>query len=82
MAKRTSSLRDYAVIGARVRLSELKQELADLYRSFPTLRGGQAASRTQNTGTRKKKIRRSAAYREAVRKRMKAYWAAKKRKKG
>ena len=72
-----------ARIGAKVRLEELRNEVAAIRRAFPDLVGG--LSGHQATGSRvvrSSKRRRnpmSAAARLAVSKRMKRYWAARRK---
>jgi hypothetical protein len=84
-------LKDLARRGAAVRAAELRQELADLYRAFPSLRKealddpftrrGPRASYTDDgttiltSGKRRKRKGMSAAQKKAVSVRMKAYWA-------
>ena len=79
-------LKAYARRGAEARIAELIAELNEIYRAFPDLRRGGAARPTASTagageGRRKRKPM-SAAQKAEVSKRMKAYWAARKGKKG
>jgi hypothetical protein len=93
VAKRKSAQnkwRDLALIGARTRLAELRQEEADLRRQFPELgaRGGAAAAAASSGEAapgRKRRRRRkpmSAAQKKAVSERMRKYWADRKKKTG
>jgi hypothetical protein len=72
-------LKAYARQGAAARLAELNAELAAIYRVFPDLRGGVKASAT---GRKRRRRGMSAAQKAAVSKRMKAYWATRRGKKG
>jgi hypothetical protein len=77
-------LKAYARRGAEARIAELTAELNDIYRAFPDLRRGSARSATATTGANARRRRRksmSAAQKAAVSKRMKAYWAARRRSK-
>lgn len=89
-------LKDLALRGAAVRVAELREELASLYQAFPALRKGNLddpfTRRTRSAkpdggglvGNGRKRTRRgmTAAQKAEVSKRMKAYWAARKAKKG
>jgi hypothetical protein len=77
-----SEFRRYALLGAEARLLQIDKEAASIYQAFPELRkqaGAQdAQKRTPDAAGAGKKRRRggmSAAQREAVRERMKRYWA-------
>jgi len=85
-------LKAYALQGAAVRVGELREELAAIYRAFPVLRkgnidGGFTRRRLANTdgGTtllvRRKRKRKPmmAAQRAEVSRRMKKYWAARRK---
>ena len=81
----TFDLKAYARRGAEARVAELTAELNEIYKAFPDLRRGKARSATATTGAGGRRRRRkpmSAAQKAAVSKRMKAYWAARKAKKG
>ena len=81
--ERTDSV-DLVALGAQVRVKQLKEELASLYRRFPALRSGGAVApgpagpkgATRRRGRRRKM---SAAARAAVSARMKKYWARRKK---
>jgi len=80
----TFDLKAYARRGAEARIAELTAELNDIYKAFPDLRRGRSspdASSGAGEGRRKRKPM-SAAQRKAVGQRMKAYWAARKARKG
>ncbi len=73
-------IREYAKRGALVRATELRAELASIYRAFPELRrsesaGGEATARKQ----RRRRKGMSAAQRKAVSQRMRKYWAARRK---
>jgi hypothetical protein len=72
-------LRAYARQGATSRVAELNAELAAIYRVFPDLRKG--AVKTAAPSKRKRRGM-TAAQKAEVSKRMKAYWAARRAKKG
>jgi hypothetical protein len=81
----TFDLKAYARRGAEARIAELTAELNDIYRAFPDLRRGASppnATAAGAGGWRRKRKPMSAAQRKAVGQRMKAYWAARKAKKG
>ena len=69
---RTSSrLRELALVGAKVRIEQLKTEIESLYDTFPEL------ARISQVRTKpRKRSAMSAAARRAVSVRMKRYWAA------
>ena len=72
-------LKAYARQGAVARVAELNSELAAIYRVFPDVRRGGGTG----TGNPKRKRKRmSAAQKAEVSKRMKAYWATRRAKKG
>jgi hypothetical protein len=71
-------VRQYAEIGARIRLTELMPEADRIRRAFPGI-GTQLASTATQSDDGARRGRRSAmtvAARKAVSSRMKAYWAA------
>jgi hypothetical protein len=82
----TFDLKAYARRGAEARIAELTAELNDIHKAFPDLRRGattpSATTRGSAGGGRRKRKPMSAAQRKAVGQRMKAYWAARKAKKG
>ena len=81
-----SEFRRYALLGAEARLMQIDKEAASIYQAFPELRkqGGArtAQSRAEDSAAPPSRGRRrgrmSAAQREAVRERMKRYWAQRK----
>jgi len=69
-------LKEYARRGAEARVSELTQELADIYRAFPELRRGAApAPRAATGGAIRRRKPMTAAQKREVSRRMKKYWA-------
>ena len=72
-------LKAYARQGAAARVAELNAELAAIYRVFPDLRAGMKASAA---GGKRKRRGMTAAQKAEVSKRMKAYWAKRRAKKG
>jgi hypothetical protein len=72
-------LKEYARDGAAARVTELEQELADIYRVFPDLRRGRPSgprtATSARSATRRRRPAMSAAQRKAVGERMKKYWA-------
>ena len=80
----TFDLKAYARRGAEARVAELTAELNDIYKAFPDLRPGAARAPASKAGPgRRRRTRKpmSAAQKAAVSKRMKAYWAARRRSK-
>jgi hypothetical protein len=76
-------LRTFALVGARARLEELRQEEAGLRAEFPELfRGGAAAKAAKAPKEARKRGRRamSASQKKAVSDRMKKYWAERRKK--
>ena len=71
----TFDLKQYALRGAQARVQELQQELTAIYRVFPGLRrGGGAAAASSDRPVRRRKPMTAAQKREVSR-RMKKYWA-------
>jgi hypothetical protein len=79
-----TNLRQYALLGAQARLSQISEEAAAIYRAFPELRSGRTRIAVPSTiseepASRGRRQRRkrviSAAQRSAVSERMKRYWA-------
>ena len=71
-------LKAYARRGAEARIAELTAELNAIYKAIPDLRRGSArptASTTGAGGRRRRRKPMSAAQKAAVSKRMKKYWA-------
>jgi hypothetical protein len=77
-----ADLKAYARRGAEARLAELTAELKDIYKAFPTLRAGVASALRVASGERRRRRTMTAAQKAEVSKRMKAYWAQRKAKKG
>ena len=78
----TFDLKAYARRGAEARIAELTAELNEIYKAFPELRRGSArsaASTARAGGRRRRRKPMSAAQKAAVSKRMKAYWAARRK---
>jgi hypothetical protein len=78
-------LKAYARRGAEARIAELTAEVNDIYKAFPDLRRGTARPTASTAGAGGRRPRRkpmSAAQKAAVSKRMKAYWAQRRAKKG
>jgi hypothetical protein len=71
-------LKEYARRGATVRAEELRAELAAIYRTFPEL---QRSTPTTVSGPRRRKPM-TAAQKAAVGRRMKKYWAARRKQAG
>jgi hypothetical protein len=79
-----SDFRRYALLGAEARLLQIGQEAASIYQAFPELRkqGGTPRRRERTpdaapatAGRTRRRGRMTAEQREAVRERMKRYWA-------
>lgn len=72
-------LRRLARLGAKARLEELRNEEAAIRRAFPELFGGlsgrQATGSRVGQSSKRRRNAMSAAARQAVSKRMKRYWA-------
>jgi len=82
---RQTQMREFALIGARARLEELRQEEARLRDVFPELfrgrRPGSAGSNSNDAAPRRRGRRKmSAAERKAVSERMRRYWASRRKK--
>lgn len=71
-------LKSLAREGARVRVAELMQEIAEIRRSFPDL----AERAVSPLALRRRRRPMTPAERKAVGIRMKAYWAARRKAKG
>ena len=88
MAKHSSHILELARKGAEHRYEELKAEIATLFKHFPHLSGLASVSHTIDVSAvpaatidrkLRSRSRMSAAQRAAVSKRMKAYWAARRK---
>jgi CDP-diacylglycerol pyrophosphatase len=75
----SEDLRRLARLGAKARLEELRNEEAAIRRAFPELSGGlsgrQATGSRVGRSSKRSRNAMSAAARRAVSKRMKRYWA-------
>jgi hypothetical protein len=84
----TDRLREYALVGARARLEELRAEEAQLRTDFPELfRGGRRPAATSSDGggaraTRRRRRNLSPEQRQATSERMRKYWAEWRKKRG
>jgi hypothetical protein len=81
-------MKELAQLGAARRVAEIRAELAEIQRRFPTLRAGRRVETGSGGGTllpedgkKKRRGRKpmSAAQRKAVGIRMKKYWAARRK---
>ena len=74
-----STLREFALVGARAKLTALEAEIAALVRTFPELRRGRSAGKATAPAAagskRGRKKPMSSAERRAVSERMRKYWA-------
>lgn len=78
MALTPDQLRDYARMGAAVRLAQLSDEIKMIHAAFPELR---AQSRTPAPAAPRRRRRTlTAAEKKFISERMKKYWAARKKK--
>jgi hypothetical protein len=68
-------MKEYARRGAQARVEELNQELAAIYRAFPGLRRGGASAAPASAGAARRRKPMSAAQKREVSRRMKKYWA-------
>ena len=78
MAKKIedSTLRAFALVGARARLAALEAEIATLVGTFPELRRAKGAGTARAAGLKRgRKQPMSASERRAVSERMRKYWA-------
>ena len=74
-------MRELALVGAKARLEELKQEEAQLRSDFPELgRASRTATPAASGGKRRRRKPMSAAQRKEVSERMTKYWAERRRK--
>jgi hypothetical protein len=74
--------KDYAQMGAEVQLQMLAQEAAAIYRVFPSLRPKKVApARAKKAPPSRKgrKLKLSPAQRKAIGRRMKKYWASRRK---
>ena len=85
MAKKIedSTLREFALVGARARFAALQTEMASLVATFPELAkaGGTKAAAAAPGRKRGRKKPMSAAEKKAVSDRMRKYWAERRDKK-
>ena len=68
-------MKEYARRGAQARVEELTQELAAIYRAFPGLRRSGASAAPPSAGAARRRKPMSAAQKREVSRRMKKYWA-------
>jgi hypothetical protein len=72
----TFDLKQYALRGAQARVQELQQELTAIYRAFPGLRrGGRPATAAPSARPVRRRKPMTAAQKREVSRRMKKYWA-------
>ena len=76
------NLKAYARQGAAARVAELNAELAAIFRTFPELRRSTVLGTAPAAVRKRKRGGMTAAQKAEVSKRMKAYWAARRAKKG
>ena len=71
------NVRDWARLGASRRIAEISAELAEIHKAFPQLRrrGRGRDPAVTTTATRRGRRSMSAAEKAEVSRRMKAYWA-------
>jgi hypothetical protein len=91
MPRPSDRFREFAQLGAAVRLEQLRAEIRQIYQAFPALRfqkraSGPGARRATDDASpkkeqrsRRKKRRLSAAQKKAISDRMKKYWANRKK---
>src|SRR5688572_27970203 len=77
---RTKYVDLWAKLGATVRLKEIQEELAAIYRAFPDLKGKRLPAPNASPDVRKKRGRFSAEGRKAISEGMRKYWARRKAK--
>ena len=90
MPRTPDRFREYARIGAAVRLAQLREEVQQIYKAFPSLRfrrrGALDAKDAKDNNAKKAAPRRrkrrplTAAEKKAISDRMKRYWAGRKKK--
>jgi len=71
----TLDMKEYARRGAHARVQELTQELAAIYRAFPGLRRGGASPKQASGPAIRRRKPMTAAQKKEVSRRMKKYWA-------
>jgi hypothetical protein len=86
MSQTRDQLREFAKVGAAIRLAQLRLEMAQIYKAFPSLRfqkrvdqGGASAVSSKVTRRRKRRAL-TAAEKKAISTRMKKLWAERKAK--
>jgi len=91
MPRPSDRFREFAQMGAAVRLGQLRDEITQIYKAFPALRfqkrasrpdarlAGDDASAKREQGSRRRKRRLSAAQKKAISDRMRKYWANRKK---
>ena len=82
MARRAEVNRKFAVMGADVRMHQLRDEMAEIAKMFPELRGRgvQASAAPRQAGAAKRKRVFSARGKAAISEGMRKYWARRKAK--
>lgn len=84
MSQTRDQLREFAKVGAAVRLAQLRLEMRQIYKAFPSLRfqksdGGNGMNAASPKVTRRRKRRAlTAAEKKAISTRMKKLWAERK----
>jgi hypothetical protein len=76
-----ANVRDWALLGASRRIAEINAELADIHKAFPQLKRGARRTETSRAEAPRRRGRRSMSADEKaeVSRRMKAYWAARRK---
>ena len=75
-----ANVRDWAKLGASRRIAEISEELAEIHKAFPELKRGRRSDATsQETPGRRGRRSMSAAEKAEVSRRMKAYWASRRK---
>ena len=77
---RSAYMEQWAKLGASVRLREIQEELASIYKAFPDLKGQQGLAPIARSRRRRKRGRFSAEGRRAISEGMRKYWARRKAK--
>jgi len=75
-----AKLREYALVGARARLQELRGEEATLRQQFPELFRGSGPARPAAPARKGGRRPLSAAEKKAISERMRKYWADRRKK--
>ena len=75
---RKANVEQWAKLGAIVRLKEIQEELAAIYKVFPDLKGKRPLAPSASSDGRKKRGRFSVEGRKAISEGMRNYWARRK----